>query len=60
MPERWSRIDEFVNAALRVDPAERETWLRRACGDDDNLRAEIGRLLTQNERAARAPEDTGS
>jgi hypothetical protein len=42
MPERWSRIDEFVDAALRVARAERETWLQRACGGDDNLRAEVG------------------
>ena len=68
MPDRWSRNDEFVDAALRVDPAEREAWLRRTCGDD-NLRAEVGRLLPQNERAGRdealdppgsASDETGS
>ena len=44
-PERWRRIDDLFDAALRLDPAEREAWLRGACGDDDDLRAEVGRLL---------------
>jgi hypothetical protein len=52
-PERWRRIDDLFDAALRLDPAEREAWLRAACGDDDGLRAEVGRLLTQDERADR-------
>ena len=63
-PERWRRIDELFDAALRLDPAEREAWLRGACGDDDDLRAEVGRLLAQDERADRdgfltPPEATG-
>src|SRR5689334_3134268 len=51
-PERWRRVDELFDAALRIDPAGRESWLRGACGDDD-LRAEVGRLLVQDARAAR-------
>ena len=38
---------------VRIDPAEREAWLRAACGGDDELRAEVGRLLDQDERADR-------
>jgi eukaryotic-like serine/threonine-protein kinase len=52
-PERWKRIDELFAAALRIEPAEREAWLRRASGDDERLRAEVARLLDQDERAAR-------
>src|SRR5207253_7133710 len=52
-PERWRRIDDLFHAALRLDPAEREAWLRGACGDDDGLRSEVGRLLAQDERADR-------
>ena len=52
-PERWRRIDDLFDAALRLDPAERDAWLRGACGDDDDLRAEVGRLLAQDERADR-------
>ena len=52
-PERWRRIDDLFDAAVRVDPAGREAWLRAACGGDDDLRAEVGRLLAQDERADR-------
>ena len=52
-PERWRRIDDLFDAALRLDPADREAWLREACGDDEALRAEVGRLLAQDEGAAR-------
>jgi eukaryotic-like serine/threonine-protein kinase len=69
MPGRRSRMDELFAAALRLDPAEREAWLQRACGSNDQLRAEVGRLLSQNKRAeqhggpkaqGRASEETGS
>jgi eukaryotic-like serine/threonine-protein kinase len=66
---RRSRMDELFDAALRLGPAEREAWLQRACGSDDKLRAEVGRLLSQNERVerdgepdaqGRTSEETGS
>ena len=52
-PERWRQIGELFDAAVRIDPAGREAWLRAACGEDDDLRAEVGRLLAQDERADR-------
>jgi serine/threonine-protein kinase len=52
-PERWRQIDTLFDAALGIDPAERSAWLERACGDDHELRAEVGRLLAQDEQAAR-------
>jgi serine/threonine-protein kinase len=52
-PERWRRVGEVFDGALRVDSAGREEWLRAACGGDDELRGEVGRLLVQDERAAR-------
>ncbi len=36
---------------MRLEPAQREAWLRRACGEDEDLRAEVSRLLTQDKRA---------
>jgi serine/threonine-protein kinase len=52
-PERWRQIGELFDAAVRIDPAGREVWLRAACGGDDELRADVGRLLAQDERADR-------
>ena len=52
-PERWRRVDELFDAALRLESAKREGWLRGACGDDDGLRIEVCRLLAQDERANR-------
>ena len=52
-PERWRRIGEVFDAAVRIDAAGREDWLRAACGGDDDLRAEVGRLLAHDERANR-------
>jgi eukaryotic-like serine/threonine-protein kinase len=52
-PERWRRIGEIFDAAVRIDAAGRDDWLRAACGDDDDLRAEVGRLLAHDERANR-------
>ena len=52
-PERWRQIGDLFDAAVRIDPAGREAWLRAACGGDDDLRAEVGRLLAQDERADR-------
>ncbi len=52
-PERWRRIDDLFDAALRIDPPGRDGWLRHACGGDDALRVEVRRLLAQNERADR-------
>jgi hypothetical protein len=48
-PERWRRIGELYEAAVRIDPAEREAWLHASCGVDDELRTEVGRLLAQHE-----------
>ena len=50
-PERWRQIGDLFDAAARLEPAQREAWLRRACGEDEDLRAEVSRLLTQDERA---------
>jgi serine/threonine-protein kinase len=52
-PERWRQIDDLFDAALRLDPAERAAWLGGACGGDVSLRAEVERLLAQDQRAER-------
>jgi serine/threonine-protein kinase len=52
-PERWRQVGDLFDAAVRVEPAGREDWLRASCGGDDALRAEVSRLLAQDERADR-------
>jgi serine/threonine-protein kinase len=50
-PERWRQVGDLFEAAVRIDPAGREAWLRDTCSGDDALRAEVRRLLAQDERA---------
>jgi hypothetical protein len=50
-PERWRQIGELFDAALTIDATGREAWLRPACGDDEDLRAQVHRLLAVEERA---------
>jgi eukaryotic-like serine/threonine-protein kinase len=52
-PERWRQIGELFDSAVEIDAGGREAWLRAACGGDDELRAEVCRLLAQDERADR-------
>src|SRR5580765_7067633 len=44
-PERWHQITELFHAARVREPAERSAWVVRVCGDDDELRHEVTRML---------------
>ena len=44
-PDRWEKIKPIFAEALACPPAERDAFLRQACGEDDALRAEIQSLL---------------
>jgi eukaryotic-like serine/threonine-protein kinase len=46
-PERWERIKDLLQAALELSTEERPSFLDRACGGDERLRAEVERLLQQ-------------
>ena len=50
-PERWRRIDDLFDLAVRLGPAEREAWVRDASGGEADLRREVGRLLAQDNHA---------
>ena len=59
-PDRWRQIGELFDSAVRMGPDERAAWLSAACGGDDELRAEVDRLLAQDERADRDGIPTSS
>ena len=46
-PERWQRLRELFEAAVGLGPAERSSYLERACGGDAELRREVEALLRQ-------------
>jgi eukaryotic-like serine/threonine-protein kinase len=52
-PDRWRQIGQLFEAGVGLDPTEREAWLYAACAGDDDLRAEVGRLLAQDDQADR-------
>ncbi|HEX3227767.1 MAG TPA: protein kinase [Pyrinomonadaceae bacterium] len=45
--DRWQQIEAVFNQALAVPLAEREPFLITACGDDQDLRAELDSLLSE-------------
>lgn len=49
--ERWRDIDRVVDGALDLDPPLRAAFVARACADDDELCAEVERLLRSCEQA---------
>ena len=49
--ERWKRVDELLQAALRARPSQQNDFLRRECGDDAELLEEVRSLLTSHRQA---------
>jgi serine/threonine-protein kinase len=46
MGDKWQRVRELFDSALRLAPEERRAFLVRECGGDASLLAEVGSLLT--------------
>jgi serine/threonine protein kinase len=44
-PSRWHQVEEVLRGALETEGAGRGDYLRQACGDDEDLRREVERLL---------------
>lgn len=53
-PELWVRIEPIFDRALDLPAAEREAFLRAACGEDEALLREVTRLLRSSERAEKS------
>lgn len=50
-PERWKEIDEILDAVLEIAPSDRSAFLDDKCGDDENLRFEVKKLLAAMEKS---------
>ncbi len=48
-PERWQQVVKIYEMALDHQPSDRDTFLSRACAEDDALRREIESLLRQDD-----------
>ncbi|MFN7992737.1 MAG: protein kinase [Bryobacteraceae bacterium] len=54
-PERWAHVKAIFGAAREQPQQEQAGWLVKACGDDDSLRAEVERLLKQDDESLPSP-----
>jgi WD40 repeat protein/serine/threonine protein kinase len=50
--QRWERIEDLLQRALDLEPAQRSSFLDRNCGSDHLLRSEIEHLLDNETEAA--------
>jgi eukaryotic-like serine/threonine-protein kinase len=50
-PERWNQVKLRLDEAISLDPAERGSFLDRACDGDTELRREVESLLSSHEQA---------
>ena len=46
--DRWKQIEDLFHGALKLEPPERDAYLRRACEADHDLLAEVKSLLTNH------------
>ena len=47
--DRWGRVEEICDAALRLSGSERDAYLATACGADAALRGEVDALLVHEQ-----------
>jgi eukaryotic-like serine/threonine-protein kinase len=50
-PERWNHVDKLLQSALDRPAAERDVFLRSACGADEQLEHEVRSLLAAHDQA---------
>ena len=49
--DRWTEVEQLLQAALEQTVAQRSAFLARACGDDTDLREQVEALLDADRRA---------
>jgi eukaryotic-like serine/threonine-protein kinase len=52
-PERWQRVEQLLQSALKLEENYRADFLKQACAGDEVLRREVESLLAHREH----PED---
>jgi serine/threonine-protein kinase len=50
--ERFRRVDEIFDAALDLEPNERDAFITAACGSDDTLSNRVRMLLAAHDRSS--------
>jgi serine/threonine protein kinase len=50
-PERWQEISRIFNRAISLDAAARSAYVNEKCGTDDDLKAEVERLIESHQKA---------
>jgi serine/threonine protein kinase len=50
-PERWQKLDELFDAAVRHEPARRSAFLDAACAGDESMRSQVAALLDAHDKA---------
>ena len=50
-PKRWQQIERLFHRCLELEPADRPALLSEACAGDEELRSEVGSLLTAHEQS---------
>jgi serine/threonine protein kinase len=58
-PERWNEIDQILDAALELEPADRVLFVSESCKDDDELKREVFALLDAAEKSTGFMEASG-
>src|SRR5215471_16752338 len=49
-PDRWKQVDDLFQAVLEQPPEERDAFLSRACGPDEQLEREVRSLLSSQQQ----------
>lgn len=49
--ERWKQVDAILDEVLEIAPSDRSVFLNNKCGDDENLRYHVKKLLARIEKA---------
>jgi hypothetical protein len=56
-PERWQQVEAIFQAALDLQPEERDRYQADVCAHDVSLQSDVENLLSQHESAGSLLEE---